>query len=210
MLPRLLKIFVDAGYKKGAIEWAMDMFGYVMEVVKLFIACPVHYETLTRAESYEKYILECQKIPAEHKKFLVFMLLNLPDKLHKSNIQKFSIPLKSHCSLIFAQVPLNPKIDFSLIRECRFDAVGVRLKKVTGGEKKAIETLGSFTQHAKKSFINKVFAMDVTSLSITTSAVCAGIDYLGGPSIHKSVTKPNNIYRFMHQDLFADIIAEQE
>ena len=177
---------------------------------KLFIACPVHYETLTRAESYEKYILECQKIPAEHKKFLVFMLLNLPDTLHESNIQKFSVPLKKHCSSIFAQVPLNPKMDFALIRECRFDAVGVRLKKVTGSEKNMIETLESFSQKAKGSLISKIFVLDVTSLSVTTSAVCADIDFLGGSSIHESVDKPNNIYRFMHQDLFADMLADKD
>ena len=30
----LKKIFVDGGYKKGCIEWAFSMFGYVLEVVK--------------------------------------------------------------------------------------------------------------------------------------------------------------------------------
>jgi len=66
-----------------------------------------------------------------------------------------------------------------------------------------------FSVKAKKAFINKVFALDVTSLSVTTSAVCADIDFLGGSSIHESVEKPNNIYRFMHQDLFTDILTEQ-
>lgn len=32
--PDLLKIFVDGGYKKGCIEWAMAMFEYALEVVK--------------------------------------------------------------------------------------------------------------------------------------------------------------------------------
>lgn len=177
---------------------------------KLFIACPVHYETLTRTESYEKYVLACQKIPKEHKKFLVLMLLNLPDKLHKTNIQKFSIPLKTHCSSFFAQVPLNPRIDFALIRECQFDAVGVRLKKANTSEKQVIETLNAFSNYAKKAFISKVFALDIASLSVTTSAVCADIDYLGGSAIHESVKKPNNIYHFMHQDLFSKILSDDK
>jgi putative transposase len=33
-LPDLLKILVDGGYKKGCIEWAFGMFGYLIEVVK--------------------------------------------------------------------------------------------------------------------------------------------------------------------------------
>ncbi len=201
-----VKIQQDLRVLKNVIK---DLAEIIDSDRKLFIACPVHYETLTRAAGYEQYILECQKIPLEHKKYLVFLLLNFPDQPHKSNIQKFSIPLKTHCSSLFAAVPLNAQIDFSLIRECGFDAVGVRLKKATGSEKKVIETLGSFTQNAKKSFIKKVFALDVTSLSITTSAVCADIDYLGGPSIHESVDQPNNIYHFMHQDLFAKMLADQ-
>lgn len=34
ILPFLLKIFVDGGYKKGVIEWGKEMFGYVLEVVR--------------------------------------------------------------------------------------------------------------------------------------------------------------------------------
>ncbi len=177
---------------------------------RLFIACPVHYETLNHTETYEQYVQMCQKIPEEHKKFLVLLLLNLPNKLHALNIQKFSVPLKNHCSALFAQTPLDTKIDFAALRECRFNAVGVRLKKATGSEKNIIETLGAFSQKAKKSFISGVFALDVSSLSITTSAVCADVDYLGGSSIHDSVDKPNNIYRFVHQDLFSDLLAEQQ
>lgn len=189
---------------------AQDLKEIVEGQRKLFIACPVHYETLTRAESYERYILECQKIPDLHKKYLVFMLLNLPEQFHESNIQKFSVPLKKHCSAIFAQVPLNTNIDFALIRECRFDALGVRLKKsATGSEKNVIDKLGLFSQKAKKALIGKVFVLDVTSLSVTTSAVCAGVDYLGGAAIHECVEKPNSIYRFMHQDLFANLLSEE-
>lgn len=34
ILPRLLKILVDGGYKQGVIEWGKTMFGYLLEVVK--------------------------------------------------------------------------------------------------------------------------------------------------------------------------------
>ncbi|MFQ6027371.1 MAG: transposase [Dehalococcoidia bacterium] len=32
--PHLQKIWVDAGYKRGCVEWAEAMFGYLLEVVK--------------------------------------------------------------------------------------------------------------------------------------------------------------------------------
>jgi putative transposase len=34
VLPQLLKILVDSGYKKGLIEWGKAMFGYILEVIK--------------------------------------------------------------------------------------------------------------------------------------------------------------------------------
>ena len=34
ILPCLLKILVDGGYKQGVIDWSKAMFGYILEVVK--------------------------------------------------------------------------------------------------------------------------------------------------------------------------------
>ena len=34
VLPHLLKILVDGGYKQGLLDWGKAMFGYVLEVVK--------------------------------------------------------------------------------------------------------------------------------------------------------------------------------
>jgi putative transposase len=34
VLPQLLKILADSGYKQGVIDWAKAMFGYIIEVIK--------------------------------------------------------------------------------------------------------------------------------------------------------------------------------
>jgi hypothetical protein len=34
VLPDLLKVLVNGGYKQGVIDWGKAMFGYVIEVVK--------------------------------------------------------------------------------------------------------------------------------------------------------------------------------
>lgn len=34
VLPHLLKILVDGGYKQGVLDWGKAMFGYLLEVVK--------------------------------------------------------------------------------------------------------------------------------------------------------------------------------
>lgn len=34
VLPQLLKILVDGGYKQGVIEWGKAMFGYLIQVIQ--------------------------------------------------------------------------------------------------------------------------------------------------------------------------------
>jgi len=175
---------------------------------KLFIICPVHYETFSRREPHDRYIQACQKIPARNKKFLIFLVIGIPEKVHDLNMSRYFGALTKHCNAIYGQVPLNPKLDFHALGNSHFSVIGVRLKKVKDSEKEMIENLTAFNQAAKQSIIKQVFALDVSSLSITTSAVCAGFDILGGSAIHENVKRPSNAYRFMHQDLFANMITE--
>jgi hypothetical protein len=173
---------------------------------KLTIMCPVHYGTLARADSRREYILKCQQIPKEYKESLIFLLLNLPDDLPPNTIKMFSLPLKSHCNELFAQVDMDPLLNFSILRECGFDALGVRLKNSGGGERQIISDLETFSENAKKALIKKIFALDVKSFSLTTSAIGADIDYLGGSIIHDVVDRPDSVHRFMHQDLFSELV----
>ena len=111
---------------------------------------------------------------------------------------------------MFAQVPLNLSIDFFLLQKWHFDTVGVRLKQTNRTETKTIEMLNKFSHKVQNTLIKKLFLMDVKSLSITTSAVCAGYHLLSGDMIHEAVRKPDKVFRFAHQDLFADLIVEKQ
>ncbi len=172
---------------------------------KLYIACPVHYETLTRSYSFQKYILKCQEIPKEHKCYLTFVVLGLTTETYSENIPKFSKTLRKHCHAMHAQIPLDNNYKFSLFRENHFDAVGVRIKSIKSSEKDLLKRLNVFTSLAKKSLIKNTFILDVSSLSVTTSAVCDGYDFLSGSLIHENVQTPDSIYKFKHENLFSDI-----
>ena len=173
---------------------------------KLTIMCPVHYDTLARADSRREYILKCQQIPKKYKEFLIFLLLKLPDDLPPNTIKMFSLPLKNHCKELFAQVEMDLLLNFSILRECGFDALGVRLKHSGGGERQIISDLETFSENAKKAFVKKILALDVKSFSLTTSAIGADIDYLGGSIIHDVVDRPDSVHRFVHQDLFSELV----
>lgn len=173
---------------------------------KSLIACPVHYETLTREETYKQYVFACQKIPNENKKFLILVLMDIPEEIHIPNVRKFSIPLKNHCHSFFAQVRPGINSDYGPFKKCGFDALGIRLKNSNKSEKGRIEILENFPQMASRSGIDQIFSLDVTSLSLTTTAVCSGFTLLAGKAIHEKVNRPDKVHRFLHQDLFSKML----
>ena len=226
-LPRLKKGVVDIhdNYEKIisglSITRRVDFDLSILETVKknlaicaekknhLRLLCPVHYETLRRADSHEKYILSCQKIPAEHKKYLVFLVIGLPEKIIQLNMNQYFGALKKQGQALYAQVPLNTKVDFLTLSNWGVDAVGVRVKAFHKNEKNLIDRLNQFSEKAKSLRVPKVFALDIPSLSLTTSAVCSGFDLLGGDSIHSPVVTPESSYVYAYQNLFEDMITAQ-
>ena len=191
-------------------KWDMEMLNLcilelqdiIADNKKLFIACPFHFETLSNMKSFEKLIIECQKIPDDIKKCLIFYVFNMPHDADKAIVKKFASPLKTHCADLFAQVPPNKPLDLNMLRDVGFSGLGIRLKASNTPEKKIIEVMEEFCSKVKKGLIPKVFALDIHSLSVTTSAVCSGYSLLGGPIIHNCVNEIDDPHRFAHEDLF--------
>jgi hypothetical protein len=175
---------------------------------KLFVICPVHHETLSHLENFQMYKELCQQIPAEQRKFLIFMIIDMPDGLTIKEPYRFVAPLKNFCAQVFAKNPLGINVNFKLLKESGVDGVGVWASHKSHSEEQTLELLNAFCAGAKTSKINKTFVLDISSLSLTTSAVCAGFDYLGGTGIHEDVDKPDNVYRYRHEDLISGLIQK--
>lgn len=173
---------------------------------KLIIICPVPYAVLVSATGFKKYIYECQKIEETYKNRLVFMLCNIPVETPKRTIADISLRLKSHSRYLIAQVEFTPMPDFEKLRYCGFESVGVRILHTGGSEKSLIESIERFTQFAHKQFIKSIFLSGVKSFSVTTSAVCAGVDYLEGEIVHPPVQEPDTNQKFAKQDLFSHLL----
>jgi hypothetical protein len=178
---------------------------------QMFIGCPVHYETLARDDGFTKYMMRCSGISPHQRRFLIFLLLDFPQELYEVNIQKFSFPLKGNCSALYAQLPISSQTkNFSILHACKFDAVGVYPKTIPVKEKALLESLTTFCEKAKKANIKKTFMLGVPSLSVTTTVVCSDYDILGGTAIHKSVERPDSVYRYQYENLFVDLMKQAE
>ncbi|QQG35493.1 MAG: hypothetical protein HYS17_08100 [Micavibrio aeruginosavorus] len=175
---------------------------------KFLIVCPVCYETLFNFESYESYKECLESIPLQQRQFLVLLILKPEKQLNAKDAYWFLPAIKKYSRLFFAEVPLKQGIYFQSLKAIGLDGVGVILDKHVE-EKQAIGILGGFSNTAKSHKIPLTFVMGVSSLSLTTSSVCAGFDYIGGPAVHDSVAKPDAIHKYKHENIVSALMSKQ-
>lgn len=173
---------------------------------KLLIACPVQHETLHSFESYERYKQIIQRIPPAQRQYLVFYVMNMNDNLPPKNAYWFAAPLRQFCRHVFAEIPLRRDINFNYLRSTGVDVAGVRLDGIMGSEQETINLMMAFCTKAKTLKIPMTFVLGVTSLSLTTSAVCATFDFVGGPAVHDEVERPDTVHRYRYEDLISGLI----
>lgn len=176
---------------------------------RLLVACPLHYETLFLFDNYEKFKQRLVQLPAERRKCLNLLVMNDSSVAPVKDAFWFATPLQVFCREVMVEIPLVENVNLQQLHESGVTTVGVRLSESTGRlEQETIRLLNNFSVNVRAARIPKTFLLDVPSLSLTTFAVCAGFDYLGGPAIHEPVKKPDHVYRYRHADLLSELLQE--
>jgi hypothetical protein len=177
---------------------------------KLFVVCPVHYDTLYRQESFDQLIAACHAIPGVVKERLFFLLIvGLPETLPAKDAFWFVPLVKNHmCRAIFAEIPLDDMPDMQILKGSGIDALGVSLP-ANPVEADVMPQINDFEKNIAGSGISRSFILNVPSLSLVTTAVCAGMDYLGGDAIHDNVPEPSSMYRYKHEDLISALLPPE-
>jgi CheY-like chemotaxis protein len=107
---------------------------------------------------------------------------------------------------VFIEVPLTQDINFRNMYNAGVNVAGVRLDYGEISEQEMIKRLNIFGNKSKGMNIQKTFVLNVKSLSVTTSAICAGFEFLGGTAIHPPVDQPDNVHRYKHADLIKGLV----
>lgn len=179
------------------------------EEQKFFMICPVRHETLYHNGDFKKFTTLCQHMTAEQRKLLILMITDPLENLPKMKAYWFVSPLKGYCGSVFAEVPIKQKTDFFYFHQAGFDATGISLGKMDAGESAKINMMNTFSAQAKSFMMPETFVLDVATLSLATSAACAGFRYLGGTAIHEDVPVPNKMYKYKHEDLLSGLVSRQ-
>lgn len=173
---------------------------------KFYLICPVQHETVYSFESYEPCKALLSRIPQERRAFLMILVMNMEDGLPSTQACWFAKPLRSLCPQILAEIPLRRDINFHYLHNSGVNVAGVRLNAENSmPEQDVIALLNGFSIKAKSLKIPRTFVLGVNSLSLTTSAVCAGFDYLGGPAIHEAIDRPDAVHRYRYENLLTGL-----
>ncbi|MBI1216100.1 MAG: hypothetical protein GC185_09820 [Alphaproteobacteria bacterium] len=176
---------------------------------KLIVVCPVHYDTLYRQESMDRFIRAAQSIPKSLQKCLEILLTGLPAELPAKDAFWFVPLLKSNlCRSVFAEVALESAQDMAAFAGSNLDALGVCLP-ASPAEATLMPHINAFKDRIAPGGVPRAFVLNLPSLSLVTTAVCAGFDYLGGSAVHAGVPEPSHMYRYQHEDLLSSLLSAE-
>lgn len=172
---------------------------------RLFLVCPVHYQTLKTEHFFLEYVGQCRKIPEVQGRYLIFMVLGIPDDVSQLDLQRYVTTLKKSAYRVYGQVEEGGDVNVHVLKEGRLDAIGFCLSQ-KAEERVLIKLMEFQIRHAQASGFTDLFLLNVSTLSLATSAICSGYAYLGGKVVHKFVRSPDHILRFKNENLFDDIV----
>jgi hypothetical protein len=175
---------------------------------KLLIVCPVQYRTLFHFDNYEAYKARLERIPDTHKQFLVFYVMGTPKNLPSKDPFWFGLPMQPFCRQLIVELPLGREANFDLVRTAGIKSVSLTLGQNALDEEETIKLLNFSSTRAAAAKITSLAVMEIGTLSLTTSAICAGYGLLGGPAIHGIVQAPDTVHRYHHEDLIKALTAK--
>jgi len=145
------------------------------------LAVPIHFESIASGGRRSTLIDQCKKNLGPHRNKIVIELTNLPEGIPQSRLQDFIQILKPFSRSVMARFSSGHR-DFAGFKHVGLHAVGIDLYGDRREESKIIQSLEGFVENASKLGLH-TYAHGVRSISLTTAAICAGIDYVDGYAI---------------------------
>ena len=172
---------------------------------KLLIVVPVHFSTVDRQTYCDPYFGIFASLAQEARKLLVLEVVDAPKDIPQFRISDTVAKMRAKVRAVLGRVTLD-STDLDNWKGFGLHAIGFDLSEHPLAEEAALKEMEQFTARAKQLGL-RTFVYGVKSLSLATSAVAAGFDYIEGDVVHSPVVTPESILRFNSKDLFARLLA---
>lgn len=162
------------------------------------IICPVHFSTVSGIENAEKYRVLCQRINADMRNYVLFMVMDVPVHMPSSGLSQIVSPLKVYGRVLCGNIPLSGLgADLSALRISGFDNIGI-VAGVAGRGNTETDLLNirSLVSRSKRYLINHTFVLDADAPETVAEAIKAGVRYIAGNAVHHCVQSPDDKLHF--------------
>jgi len=170
---------------------------------RLVLSCGIHFETLISPASRKTYLGICASLAEAWRPYIQFEIKGVGQDTPNSALADAVSRIRPFGRSVFLHLPFDCG-SLAFVEDCGVQAVGIDNGNSSIGEaeKMAQHTFLAVLAKAKRF---KSFAYGIDSLSMATSAVCAGFDFVSGQAICSVERTVMNAYRFNPSDLFMKV-----
>jgi len=182
-----------------------DLQSFAEEGAKCALTAAISFSSISAPKNRTKILQLVHALAERQRKLLVIEILNIDTNTWASRITEVVGFLKPHCRAVILRLP--PRYRYlGELKQAGVFAVGLDVSELKLKEANIFEELDSLCALADQTKI-KVFLSGVNSMSIASSAVSAGADYIDGdiiPSDH-----PVNLRRLSLADIYTSQLTPQ-
>lgn len=167
---------------------------------KVLIIAPVHFETLATRSRRRIYLQTCQAIPPNMRSLTIFEMAGTPPTVPPSRLMELAVQLRRFSRAIILRAPIGQSL-FSPPTATGVFAVGADVSADKRKESELITDMTRFASAASRVGL-RTFLHGINSVSLTTSAVGAGFEYIAGEITASIVERPTAAYKFEPRNVY--------
>lgn len=171
---------------------------------RMLVSVPVHYATLGAPLRHRtRYVDRLRTVPDEARQLLLAEIVEVPSGALASRLLEIVEFIRPFLRSVMLRTDLDER-DFSRLVGMRIFAAGVDVGGEVEDERDLIRAMQRFTKRAEGVGL-RTYIRGLSSLSMTTAAICAGFDSVDGDAVASIVDAPEAMYRFEPLDLISNL-----
>lgn len=168
---------------------------------QIMIVCPVHYDTLYRAESFARFTHLCVQLPEHLRKYLILFVWDPPAVFPMKNTFWFIPKLRRKlCRAIYVNVPPPCDLTHPAWKESGIDGLSYVVDHARN-EAAVMHEIDKFSLAAQNLAIRSAI-LNVKTLSMVSISVGFGVDYLSGEVMASTLSSPDGVYRYKYDSMY--------
>jgi len=178
-----------------------DLLRLARENKQTMIVCPVHFQTMRGAESFQKYIHRCAAIPEALRKYLILILWDMPAVLPPHEPFWFVPRIRRKlCRATYANIARPQDLVQPGWRGSGIDGFSLALPD-NPDEEAVQQEIDRFCVNGK-ALNARTAVLNVATRSVVSMSIGSGADYVAGDIIAPFVDAPDAMYRFRYEFLY--------